>query len=194
MAILVEGISVIVRRDAIEARFAGRWHRFLGIIPNATLCYDDDLARVGFMSPLDVKPFIQLLEKGGLVFIRDGHSVDIAVVDQRHGPTVPADWFQFAPGVPYNGPDNTVAMGWFLRDPGGPVYGIQMPSGWSPGDEITFSTPEGWSYEKSLSKHSKFVPNEEMQEKLKFLRHEGGLDIYLDLSTGKEVSIGRPQV
>ena len=34
---------------------------------------------------------------------------------------------------------------------------------------------------------------EEMQEKLKFLRHEDGTDVYVDRSTGKEVYIGRPQ-
>jgi len=32
-----------------------------------------------------------------------------------------------------------------------------------------------------------------MQESLKFLRQENGTDVYLDLSTGKEVYVGRPQ-
>jgi hypothetical protein len=38
-----------------------------------------------------------------------------------------------------------------------------------------------------------FVKNEEVQGKLKFLRHEEGIDIYLNRSTGKEVYVGRPQ-
>lgn len=91
MAVLVETISVIVRRDAIETRFAGRWDRFLGIVPNLTLCYDDDLARIGFMSPPDVGAFIQLLENGGLTFARNQQAIDIAVVDQMRGPTIPAE-------------------------------------------------------------------------------------------------------
>lgn len=69
-----------------------------------------------------------------------------------------------------------------------------MPSGWSPGDEMTLSTPEGWCYENSLSANFNYVANEEMKEKLKFLRHNDGLDVYLDLSTGKEVYIGRTRL
>lgn len=63
-----------------------------------------------------------------------------------------------------------------------------------PAKGITVATPEGWSYEDSLSANFKFVENEEMQKKLKFLRHEQGTDVYLDLATGKEVFVGRAQV
>ena len=38
MAVLVEALSVIVRRDAIESRFSGGWPKFLSSIPNSTLC------------------------------------------------------------------------------------------------------------------------------------------------------------
>lgn len=90
MAVLVEAISVIVRRDAITARFSGGWHQFLAIVPNSTMCSDEDLARVGFMSPPDIEAFVRRLEKGGLTFVRDGQAVDIVVVDQMRGPTMPA--------------------------------------------------------------------------------------------------------
>lgn len=51
MAVLVEGISAVIRRKAIDAKLAGGWPRFVAEVPNATLCADDNLARVGFMSP-----------------------------------------------------------------------------------------------------------------------------------------------
>jgi hypothetical protein len=51
--------------------------------------------------------------------------------------------------------------------------------------------PAGWTYEDSLSAGFQFVANEEMDEKLKFLRHEDGMDVYQNLSTGKEVFVGR---
>ena len=54
-------------------------------------------------------------------------------------------------------------------------------------------TPDGWTYEDSLSANPVFVKNEEVEGKLKFLRHEEGIDVYLDLLTGKEVYVGRPQ-
>ena len=65
MAVLVEGISVIVRRTSIETHVAGGWKRFQALVPNATLCWDDDLARVGFLTPNEVGAFIDALEAIG---------------------------------------------------------------------------------------------------------------------------------
>jgi hypothetical protein len=38
------------------------------------------------------------------------------------------------------------------------------------------------------------APVANAETSLKFLRHQDGLDVYLDLSTGKEVFVGRPDV
>ena len=186
MAVLVEAISVIVRRDAISARFSGGWRQFLAIVPNSTLCSDEDLARVGFMSPPDIEAFVRRLENGGLTFVRDGQAVDIAVVDQIRGPTMPAEWLEFV-RLSLGGTENKIAACWLFEGPR-MGWGIHMPT-----KEITIATPDGWYYEDSLSANFKFVKNEEMQEKLKFLRHENGTDVYLDRSTGKDVYVGRPQ-
>jgi hypothetical protein len=51
MAVLVEAISVVVRRDAIDRSFEGGWMAFVSRVPNATLCTDNQLARVDFMDP-----------------------------------------------------------------------------------------------------------------------------------------------
>ena len=45
MAVLVEGISVIVRRDAIEEKIRGGLSAFLATVPNGTCCMDADLVR-----------------------------------------------------------------------------------------------------------------------------------------------------
>ena len=66
LAVLVEAFSVIVRHRAIIDRFTGGWPAFLGAIPNATLCDDDDLVRVGFITPSDVEAFVGMLEAGGV--------------------------------------------------------------------------------------------------------------------------------
>ena len=49
MAVLVEGISAIVRADRLEG--FETWEAFKEIVPNGTLCADGELVRVGFMSP-----------------------------------------------------------------------------------------------------------------------------------------------
>jgi hypothetical protein len=164
MAVLVEAISVIVRLDAIERRFRGGWREFENVVPNGTLCADDKLARVGFMSPPDVESFVRHLEKGGLTFVKDGQAVDIAVVDQMRGLTMPSEWLEFA-HLSLGETGNKVAACWLFEGPR-IAAGIHMPS-----KSMTLATPEGWTYDDSLSANFKFVGNDEMDEKLKFLRH-----------------------
>ena len=45
MAVLVEGISVIVRRDAVESKYRGGWKGLIADVPNSTLCMDEELIR-----------------------------------------------------------------------------------------------------------------------------------------------------
>lgn len=185
MAVLIEAISVVVRRDAIKARYPGGWRGFLAIVPNTTLCFDDELARVGFMTPLDTEAFVWQLEDDGLTFIHNGQAVDIAVVDQLRGPTIPSYWLEFARTSPFGTTGRKVAACWLFEGPRVAV-GIHLPA-----KAMSIATPDGWTYEKSLSANSQFVANEDMQDRLKFLRHEDGNDIYLDLATGKEAFVGR---
>ena len=66
MAGLVEGISVIVRRDAIEEKIRGGLSAFLAAVPNGTCCMDDDLVRVGFMASEDADEYLRRLTAEGL--------------------------------------------------------------------------------------------------------------------------------
>lgn len=152
MAVLVEAISVIVRRDAINKRFTGGWRGFLNVVPNNTLCADDDLARVGFMSPPDVEEFVRHLERAGLVFTSNGKALDIAVVDQMRGPTIPAEWLEFA-HLALSGNGGKVAACWLFEGPR-IAAGTHISA-----KGMTLATPEGWTYEDSLSANFKFVEN-----------------------------------
>jgi hypothetical protein len=174
MGVLVEGISVIVRRDAAEERFAGGWQGFVRHVPNRTLCSDGDLCRVGFMTPADVQAYTTTLEDEGLVFQMDGEAVDFTVVDQLWGPTVPASWLEFG----------NIEAG-----------GMKISACWLAGqrpNEIAF--PDGWQFDGSLSAKTGFIGNDEIDQRLRFLRRENGLDVYRDLTTGKEVFVGRPEI
>ncbi len=160
MAVLVEAISVIIRRDAINARFSGGWRAFLEAAPNSTLCSDEHLTRVGFMSPADALVFIKQMEKGGLIFLRNGQAADIAIVDQLCGPTTPTEWLEFA-YLPFEGPEDTVAACWLFEGP-------QILAGIGthlPGLKFQLFTPVGWDYEDSLSKYPQFLTRECIQEK-----------------------------
>ncbi len=173
MAVLVEALSVVVRRDAIDQKFPGGWDAFANAVPNGTLCADAELARVGFMTPGDVEAFVKSLESAGLRFLANGCAVDIAVVDQLRGPTTRCDWLEFG-HVELGQSRARVAA---CRRAGSSLMAI--------------ITPEGWIYECSLSQSFGYAQTEHVDRSLKFLRHERGMDVYLNTVTGKEVYVGR---
>ena len=171
MAVLVEGISVIVRKVRIDDIYPDRWEGFVSDCPNNTLCADSNIARVGFLDPDDVDSFCEQLEKYGLVSQREGKAIDFVVVDQLQGLTVDCDWLKVG-HVEIDG--NSVAA---ARLSGCEVNIIDKP--------------EGWEFEGSLSATPNFVPCESVDEDLIFLRKEGDLEVFLHKKTGKEVFRGR---
>jgi len=173
MAVLVEAISVIVRIDAIHEKYPGGWEAFREAVPNRTLCADGEVARVGFMAPPNAEAFVGHLERSGLQFLEEGKSVDIVVVDQMMGPVCPCNWAEFGQAQ--------------LGDGGNRITVSRMA-----GSELQqVALPEGWGYEGSLSQQFTLVPAENFGESMRFLRPQGGVDVYLDLETGKEVYTGR---
>ena len=153
MAVLVEAISVIVRRDAIDRAVSGGWQGFISCVPNATLCTDGELVRVGFMGPQDVESFVDRLQNDGLVFLAEGACADIAIVDQQRGLTMPCEWLEFA-RLPIGQDDGHVAACWLFEGPR-IAAGIHLP-----GKSLKFAVPDGWKYEGSLSERFAFVPSD----------------------------------
>ena len=149
VAVLVEGISVVVRKDSIQKKMTGSDARFRLLIPNSTFCEDDQLARVGFLDPAEVGSYIEELVNVGLTFVEDGKSVDIVVCDQQRGPTVDCDWIEFC-HIPIEG--GKVGAAWIF-DGERRGAGIHMQS-----TSMELATPPGWQFKDSLSDKFQFVP------------------------------------
>ena len=173
MAVLAEGISVVVRFDAIARLMDDDWARFVAIVPNLTLCCDNELARVGFMVPADAEAFVKTLESHGFRYVEDGKAVDLVVVDQQQGLLVPCVWVECAH--------------YQCNEAGEGALGCRLLGG----AEETFFAPEGWAFEGSLSQTFGFQPTGAREQRYRLLRNENGLDVYLDLETGREVYAGR---
>jgi hypothetical protein len=167
VAVLVEGISVVVRRGSIDRSFDGGWASFISCVPNATLCTDGQLARIGFMDPKDVERFVAHLQRGGLQFLSQGKCVDIAVVDQQRGSTMSCDWLELA-RTPFGKEGGRVAICWLFDGPR-VAAGLHLPE-----SSLDLAIPEGWTYEGSLSERFQFVPAEDLQSRLRYLRTEKG--------------------
>jgi hypothetical protein len=190
MAVLAEAISVVVRRDCIERKLAGGWSAFVESVPNGTLCEDGEIARVGFMDPEDVGTYIEWLERQGLAFVHDGKALDLAVVDQHAGLTAPCEWLEFG-RFPFDEEGGEIAVCWFFDEPRSFGPGLYFHGELS---DMEISMPQGWTFEDSLSRESGFVATEEIDNRLRFLRHDDdGFDVYLDLVRGTEVYMGRPR-
>ena len=52
----------------------------------------------------------------------------------------------------------------------------------------------GWQYEGSLSQQFTFVATEDLNDRMVFVRSEGGLKVYRDRDTGKEMFVGKPEI
>jgi hypothetical protein len=172
MAVLVEATSVIVRVQTIYERYDGGWTMFAKNAPNRTLCSDNEVARIGFMSPDDCRTFVDHLNHIGMTFLPDRQSQDIVVADQLRGFTCPCDWADF---------------GRVEIRKGQRVSAVRLKDS---ANRQVFC-PNDWHYEGSLSQQFGFVPAGKEQQSLWFLRHEQGLDVYLNMTTGSEVCIAR---
>jgi hypothetical protein len=174
MAVLVEGISVVVRAHAIVEHYAGGWEAFRADCPNDTLCADGALVRVGFMDPRDAKQFIERLTRKGLAYVRDGEAVDLVIADQQRGLSAPCKWAELG-RLP--APGHTSAS----------VAACRMAGT----EEDALMTPDGWTYTDSLSARFGSTETDSTAERLEFLRREEGADVYRDRETGEEVFVGR---
>jgi hypothetical protein len=162
--VLVEALSVIVRNDTLEALYPGGAVGYARDCPNGSCCSDGRLTRVGFLAPEHVRAFVQRLEAHGLVFVRDGAAVDIAVVDQVHGSTALCAWLEVAD-------DSQGAHCCWLR--GAPRGPLATPAGWTAAHRLTLVTPQ------------------EQAARLTFVESREGVDVWRDDAIGRLMYTGR---
>jgi hypothetical protein len=154
LAVLCDAISVVVRRDSVKKYFSGGWQSFLEIIPNGTFCSDDELARVGFLNPNNVKIYVENLVEHGLQFQskRKSFSIfkssrdfdDIVVIDQYQGPTLPCPWVEFG-SFEVGDTGISVPVCWLFE--GNRIMdGLHLKT-----LNMQLSAPEGWKPEDTAS-------------------------------------------
>ena len=163
MAVLIEGYSVVVRNSDVAAKYPGGSEAYRDACPNATFCADDHLSRVGFMARQDAEDFVDQLAAKGLTSCRDGASADVALVSQSGTPLWPCGWLEIARS-------GGLLLAWLAGTDRGDLH---APATWNAGQDLQFFSPE------------------EAERRLEFLRSEGGVDVYRDRATGRELYVGR---
>lgn len=178
MAVLVEGISVIIPIEHLQKSYPGGLSAFEKNAPNKTLCSDGEIVRIGFMAPPDVQAFVLSLERYGLRYLDGQRAVDIAVVDQQRGPMSDCEWLKF---MKYPVQDQTTTAH---------VSACRLKDGKAEG----FAVPRGWAYENSLSKSFGFTLTEHAHKGMTFLYRKDGMDVFYDELAEAEVFIARPDL
>ncbi len=150
MAVLCEGLSVVIRRNAIGTRFVGGMQAFFAMNPNRqTFCMDDDLVRVGFLGAREVTQYTDMLVQNGLLFVVDDRFVDVAVVDMQSGVVMDCRWLRYT-RIPYQDGIGRLPVCWYVAG------GIDVGTA---GGDSPLVCPEGWEYRGSLSESFRSMPN-----------------------------------
>jgi len=144
MTVLVEGVSVIIKLEAINRIIPDGWEGFRQYLPNFTLCKDDKLVRLSFLNQDEAKEFTNKLESLNLVHQGSEGAKDFALVDQIYGVTTKCNWLECGHLDIHNDQQKKVAA---CRITGS-------------GDD-TIVTPEGWEYENSLTAKYGLTPPEQ---------------------------------
>ena len=177
MGVLIEGISVVVKRSVIEERYPGGLDQFCLDIPNDTYCADENLVRVGFMHPDDVAAFCEHLKTFGIHYVVNGTAEDLVVIDQQRGCMSPCGWVEL--WNVYRDPEVTPAT---------PKVLVCTVIG---GVWIEFQEPVGWTWEGSLSESFAFAQTEDVDKSFTYLGEEENVEVYRNELTGRPAFVGR---
>ena len=178
MAVLVEGVTVLVTNAALQHRFPGGPAAYEQQCPNATYRSDGRLSAVSFMVVDDAKRYTATLAGYGLADPWANASNEIAVVDEGEGFLTRCD-------------SVTLDLRTFPDDRGG-TFGAILA--WLPGEELeTFVAPAGWRPHRLEQ-----VSGEELERSYEVLRIDrtpdglGAVVVYRHRETGRMLCVGRP--
>ena len=175
MAVLVEGICVVLKCASIQQAHAGGARQWSSEVPNRSLCSDGEVASIRFMNPDDVRQYVELLETRGLKRLdSNNRAADMVVTDQMRGFLAPCDWAEF--GTTH-----------WTNDERCPISVCRLTN--SAVSKVF--VPAGWKFEESLSASYRFFEGGQLPDSVKFVRSEPGLDVYRDETTGQELFVGR---
>ncbi len=174
MSVLIEGISVVIRVEAIEHTVAGGVPGVAQAAPNGSFCSDGELVRLGFTDAAGASSYVAELEAAGLVPADGGAACDLVVVDQQAGFCMRCDWAEVVEVVLDEERGRSV-MACRARGSQGPLR-----------------TPAGWDYETSLTHNRVVLPAHWAPEFLETLGMRHGVTFYRDLRTGRELALTRP--
>ena len=140
MAILVEGFSVVVRKEALQRNFPGGLDAYQRQLPNQTYCHDEKLCRVGFMTRVEAMAHASQLVSSGLRGPIEGPSPELAIVCAKSGHLIPCEWLVLQVCWCQSYEQQVGVM--VAKLPGEDVTQFAAPAGWRPGTMTLISAED----------------------------------------------------
>lgn len=139
MSVLIEANNIVLRIETIEEKYPGGVDQYIKDCPNRSLCMDDEIIRIGFLTLRETEQFVRYLESLGFRCVTNGQFDEIAVLDQFEGFYYPCDWLDFT---------NTAGAEHMQRISACKIKGAS---------HAVVSVPQGWEYEISISRNAKRI-------------------------------------
>jgi hypothetical protein len=163
MAVLLESWGVIARRPVVERTLPGGVAGWMALAPNRMACADANLCLAVFMVHEDAAAFLLTLDGAGIVGERDGIYRDAALVGPPSGPwRHQCSWLRI-------GRHAGVTAAWLEGSDPDPLV---VPLRWQPNRVVNLSAADA-------------------ARRLKFVRREGDVEVYVDTETGEAMYRGR---
>jgi hypothetical protein len=127
VAVLVEGVCLLLRCEAVERLYPGGVQALADACTAEAVCADDDLMALTFEDSDAAEEYLAELEQYGFRHLRNDMAVDAVLADPHLGPVSPCGWAEYGQATIDSDPNKRVAL---CAMPGAEVSDLCVPKGW----------------------------------------------------------------
>jgi hypothetical protein len=127
VAVLIEGVCLLLRCDAVERVYPGGVAALAVEHTAEAVCADDELVSLTFADSDAAEDYLAELEPYGLRHLVNDMAVDAVFADPHIGPISPCGWAEYGQATIDGDPNKRVAL---CAMPGADVSDLCVPKGW----------------------------------------------------------------
>lgn len=162
MAVIIEGLSVLLRCRSISQQYKGGFQAFISSLHAGRLCADGELVAISLDHSEQVDSCLMQLRRKGL-----HEGADIVVADQIYGLNFPCNWL-------------SIQRIYWNQLPSQPILIASASNSQLEG----VATPTDWEYAESLSKKVRYLDGTALPAQVTYIRTENDMDVLKEDATG----------
>ncbi|HET8935015.1 MAG TPA: hypothetical protein VFN67_16315 [Polyangiales bacterium] len=127
MAVLIEGVCLLLRCDAVERLYPGGVKALASSCTAEAVCADEELMSLTFDDSDAAEDYLAELEQYGFRHLVHDLAIDAVLADPHLGPISPCGWADYGQVTIESDPNKRVAV---CSMPGAEVSDLCVPRGW----------------------------------------------------------------